>query len=72
MEHNEKSGKSSILERISRKIIYRIMIGAAIGAIAGFLYWEFIGCNGGSCPLTSNPYKTVALFTFMGGMLAQK
>lgn len=57
----------SLLKRVLNKMTYRILLGSAIGAIAGLLYWEFIGCNGGSCPLTSNPYKTVILFTVMGG-----
>ena len=40
------------------------------GSVAGFLYWYFIGCNTGSCPLTSNPYNTVILFGAMGGFMA--
>ncbi len=51
---------------------YRIILGALVGAGIGFLYWEFIGCNSGTCPLTSNPYKTVAIFTFMGALYAKK
>jgi hypothetical protein len=68
-----KTGSASpFLQRIFSKTIYRIMIGAATGAIAGLLYWEFIGCNGGSCPITSNPYKTVIIFTLIGGMMARR
>lgn len=25
-----------------------------LGITGGFLYWKFIGCNSGSCPITSN------------------
>lgn len=25
-----------------------------IGLIGGFLYWRFIGCTSGSCPITSS------------------
>ena len=68
----ENSEKSSFLSRISNRYVYRIVIGAFAGAFLGMLYWEFIGCNGGSCPITSNPYKTVTIFTVMGGMLARR
>jgi len=26
-----------------------------IGALGGFLYYTFIGCNSGTCPITGNP-----------------
>ena len=28
----------------------------ALGAIGGYSYYYFIGCSGGGCPITSNPY----------------
>ncbi|HEY0732886.1 MAG TPA: hypothetical protein VGD33_10745 [Chitinophagaceae bacterium] len=43
-------------------------IGAIIGAIAGFLYWNYIGCLDGSCAITSNPYKSTAYFALMGAL----
>lgn len=27
-----------------------------IGALAGYLYYYYIGCYSGSCPITSNPW----------------
>ncbi len=36
-----------------------------IGGVAGFLYYHFIGCNSGSCAITSNPYKSI----IFGGLL---
>jgi len=50
----------------------RIGFGLSIGAVAGVLYWNFIGCTGGSCPLTSNPTNTILLFTVMGGWMSYK
>ncbi|MDF1548470.1 MAG: hypothetical protein P1P88_11655 [Bacteroidales bacterium] len=50
--------------------IYRTGIGALAGGILGFLYWTFIGCNSGSCPLTSNPVQSVLLFGVMGAFLS--
>lgn len=34
----------------------KISVFGAIGLAAGFAYYYFIGCNSGSCPITSNPY----------------
>jgi hypothetical protein len=31
-----------------------------IGLIAGYAYYYYIGCNSGSCPITSNPYISSA------------
>jgi hypothetical protein len=36
-----------------------------IGAALGFAYWRFIGCSGGTCPLTANWHTS----TLMGGLI---
>lgn len=56
-----------IINLYKTKTWVRILAGLLGGAIVGLLYWNFIGCNGGHCPLTNNPYKTVILFSLMGG-----
>jgi hypothetical protein len=35
---------------------YKIILFTSLGAILGFLYYFFIGCRSGSCPITSNGY----------------
>ena len=62
-----KDEDASLLKRLSGKMIYRVIFGTVLGAVGGFLYWYFIGCTGGSCPLTSDPYKTTGLFALFGG-----
>ncbi|HBH48679.1 MAG TPA: hypothetical protein DDX98_08560 [Bacteroidales bacterium] len=47
-----------------RKVLI-ISAGIAIGALAGFLYWRFIGCSSGSCGITANWHTS----TMMGGLL---
>lgn len=34
------------------------LIGVLLGAVGGYLYWYFIGCNTGSCPITSSPVNS--------------
>jgi len=36
-----------------------------VGAIAGYLYYVYIGCASGTCPLSSNGY----IMTFNGATL---
>lgn len=45
------------------------IIGVPLGALAGFLYWKFVGCNSGSCAITSNPYNSTIYGAAMGGLM---
>ncbi len=47
-----------------------IIVGIFIGAAAGFLYWKFIGCSSGTCPITSKPVNSSVYGSIMGGLLA--
>ncbi len=44
-------------------------IGILIGGIAGFLYWKFVGCTSGACPITSNKYISIAYGAILGSLL---
>ncbi len=44
-------------------------IGAVAGALAGFLYWKYIGCLNGTCSITSSPFKSTLYFALMGALL---
>jgi hypothetical protein len=61
--------KKYVNSRILKHRFFRLGLGIAIGALTGLLYWKFVGCHSGTCPLTSNPYKTVIMFSLMGGLL---
>lgn len=41
------------------------LIGTLVGLLGGFLYYRFIGCNSGGCPITSNPW----ISTLYGGLM---
>jgi len=47
------------------KKYWKIFAFIIAGALVGFAYWRFIGCNSGTCPITAN-WHTSAL---MGGVL---
>jgi hypothetical protein len=45
-----------------------VLSGISIGLIGGYLYWKFIGCTSGTCPLTSQ-WHTSSLFGGVFGYL---
>lgn len=40
------------------------------GALLGFAYYYFIGCQSGTCPITSNPLMSTAYGAFIGVLLS--
>jgi hypothetical protein len=46
-----------------------LFIGAALGAVAGYLYWKYVGCVTGTCAITSNPFRSTIYFAIMGALL---
>ncbi len=61
-----------IWEKIKQQKPIRIILGLAIGATLGYAYYYFIGCNSGTCPITSNPVNSVLYGSFAGLVLAFK
>jgi uncharacterized protein YcfJ len=45
------------------------IIGALLGAIAGYLYWQQIGCSSGTCVITSKPLNSTLYGAVMGALL---
>lgn len=49
---------------------YRLeILGVAIGAVAGWCYWYFVGCASGTCPITSKPLNSNLYGALMGYLL---
>jgi hypothetical protein len=45
-----------------------LIIGVVIGAIGGYLYYHFVGCNSGTCAITSKPLNSTLYGALMGGL----
>jgi len=43
--------------------------GGIIGGIGGFLYWRYVGCSTGTCPITSSPVMSTLWGALLGGLL---
>ena len=46
-----------------------IVSGALFGALAGYLYWKYVGCLTGTCAITSNPIRSTVYFSIIGALL---
>ena len=43
--------------------------GIAVGALGGYLYYYYVGCAFGTCPITSNPYRMTLYGALIGFLL---
>ena len=48
---------------------YKMMlIGILIGAVAGYAYYYFVGCAGGTCPISSKPLNSTLYGALAGAV----
>ncbi|MDP4619353.1 MAG: DUF6132 family protein [Sediminibacterium sp.] len=45
------------------------LVGVVVGALGGFLYWNYIGCASGTCMITSKPINSTLYGALMGFLL---
>lgn len=43
--------------------------GVVVGAIAGYLYYSWVGCASGQCAITSSPINSTLYGAIMGALL---
>lgn len=53
----------------NKKTLY-LITGIILGLAGGFLYWRFVGCNSGSCAITSKWYMSSLFGGVFGYLLA--
>ena len=54
---------------MTKKAIIITGIGIVVGAIAGYLYYYYIGCASGSCSITSKPLNSSLYGALLGGLI---
>lgn len=66
--------KNMIIEKIKnilRGVKFRkIISGILIGGLAGFLFYYFVGCKTGSCPITGHSYSSIMAGSLMGYLIS--
>ena len=45
-----------------------VLPGLVLGALGGFFYWKFYGCDG-TCLITSSPVRSMIYFGVMGAIV---
>lgn len=45
------------------------LIGGLLGAVAGYFYWQQVGCVSGTCMITSKPLNSTLYGALMGSLL---
>jgi hypothetical protein len=53
---------------LKTKRFYPVLAGAGLG----YLYYYFIGCNTGSCAITSNPWSSILYGSLFGAIFIPK
>jgi len=54
---------------MTKKAILITGIGVVVGAIAGYLYYYYVGCASGTCSITSKPLNSSLYGALMGGLI---
>lgn len=54
---------------MTKKVYIITGIGVVVGLLAGYLYYQEIGCWSGSCAITSKPLNSTLYGGLMGGLL---
>ena len=67
----EEFGASLLIKRnkMTKKAYIITGIGIVLGLIAGYLYYQQIGCESGTCAITSKPLNSTLYGGLMGGLL---
>lgn len=51
-------------------ILLKLVLGAFIGGIGGFIYYKLVGCPTGSCPITKSPVNSTIYGIILGVLVA--
>jgi len=54
---------------MTKKAIIITGTGIIVGAIAGYLYYFYVGCVSGTCAITSKPLNSALYGALMGGLV---
>jgi hypothetical protein len=68
MQENEREMSSNLMKFngfFKSWKFWKPFLSIAVGGFLGFLYYYFVGCNSGTCAITSNPYMSM----LWGGLL---
>lgn len=56
-----------MLKKIKAKVVSIVCL--ILGGVSGFLYWKFVGCSTGTCPITSHWYASTLYGMLLGWLI---
>ncbi len=71
MENKCETKPRSFREFIKSSRFLKPLLGVVLGGIGGFLFYYFVGCSSGSCPITGNPYVSIIWGSLFGFLLVK-
>lgn len=69
MENSCETKPKGLKALLKSWYFWKPFLGIVIGAIAGFLFYHFYGCQSGTCAITSNPFSSIAFGGLFGYFL---
>lgn len=45
-----------------------LLLGVVVGALGGYFYWLYVGCESGTCPITSSSLMSSLWGAIIGGL----
>lgn len=54
-----------------QKVTMKLVLFVLGGALSGYLYYRFVGCRSGACPITSSPIVSSLYGAMMGFLLSR-
>lgn len=54
---------------MTKKALIITAVGTLMGAVAGYLYYSYVGCASGTCVITSKPINSTLYGAVVGGLL---
>ena len=56
------------VQMLQIKKIFSLLFPLSLGALAGFLYWYFIGCSSGTCPISAHWWTSTSYGLLVGAV----
>jgi hypothetical protein len=53
---------------LRKSALILVLVGITVGAVVGWLYYYYVGCNTGTCAITSKPLNSTLYGALMGGL----
>ncbi len=66
-----KEKQNTIKAYLKSGNFWKPFLGIALGGLAGFLYYHYVGCSSGSCAITGNPFMSTAYGSMLGLFLVK-